>query len=131
MYPTDVSCALLHEVRVVRYDRRVKPRLDSEQAWISVVAEIARMPGVPRQLMGEHHPTADNLCAACTTPGRGTPRTEWPCVLYLLGNAALDHLIALRDPGWLSGTCAAGADELTRRREDRHRPTRLGIHRRT
>ena len=56
--------------------------------WTSFVAELATRPDVIERLMADHRPNAAGLCVACTTPGRGTPRTPWPCALWTLGETA-------------------------------------------
>jgi hypothetical protein len=57
-------------------------------AWSRFGAELADMPDVIQRLMTDHRPNRDGLCVECTTPGRGTPQTAWPCSLWTLADAA-------------------------------------------
>ena len=61
----------------------------TDDVWLTVVAQVARMPGVPERLMSAHRADGQGLCVACTTPGRGTPMTPWPCGLFSLAKAAI------------------------------------------
>ena len=52
------------------------------------VEELATRRDVIERLMAVHMPNHDGLCVECTTPGRGTPQTAWPCSLWTLADAA-------------------------------------------
>lgn len=59
--------------------------------WPEFVAELASTPDVVARLIAAHEPDAAGRCVSCTTPGRGTPLVEWPCVLRRLAEAARDY----------------------------------------
>lgn len=59
--------------------------------WYRFVRELAATPVLVDRLLAVHTPDAAWLCAACTTPGRGTSRLEWPCALRQLAEAAKAH----------------------------------------
>ncbi len=58
------------------------------ETWGSFVEELATRWDVIERLMTDHRPNDAGLCVECTTPGRGTPRTAWPCSLWSLADAA-------------------------------------------
>lgn len=64
-----------------------------EVDWIRFAAALAAMPGVVDRLLGAHRDDGSGRCRACTTPGRGTPSTAWPC-----GIAAVAGLAARLGP---------------------------------
>jgi hypothetical protein len=46
------------------------------------------MPDVIERLMREHVADGSGHCRACTTPGRGTPASPWPCGLFAIARYA-------------------------------------------
>jgi hypothetical protein len=57
-------------------------------AWSRFAAELAAMPDVIERLMREHVADGSGHCRACTTPGRGTPASPWPCGLFAIARYA-------------------------------------------
>jgi hypothetical protein len=46
------------------------------------------MPDVVERLLAEHRDDGSGRCLACTTPGRGTPKTVWPCGIAAVAGMA-------------------------------------------
>jgi hypothetical protein len=60
--------------------------------WHAFAAVLATMPDVIERLSEIHRPTADGRwCRGCTTPGRGTLNTPWPCSIAALLADASHH----------------------------------------
>jgi hypothetical protein len=68
--------------------RPKKPGADSVAIWLSFTRELATADHVWQRLIVEHAPTPAGQCRACTTPGRGTPCTAWPCSIWSVADAA-------------------------------------------
>lgn len=64
-------------------------RVTSADSWTSLAGVLAEMPDVCRRLLAEHGCSASGHCTACTTPGRGTPNTRYPCSLATIATVAL------------------------------------------
>jgi hypothetical protein len=77
---------------VGRHALHVRRRAMSALVWRAFAAELGTMPDVIERLSAIHRPTADGRhCRACTTPGRGTPNTPWPCPIAALIADASHH----------------------------------------
>jgi hypothetical protein len=59
-----------------------------EGDWIRFATALAGMPDVVRRLLDAHRDDGKGRCRACTTPGRGTPHTVWPCGIAAIAAAA-------------------------------------------
>jgi hypothetical protein len=63
-------------------------------AWHAFAAELAKSADMIERLSAVHRPTVNGRwCRSCTTPGRGTQNTPWPCPIAVL----LPHATALRE----------------------------------
>ena len=82
----------------------------SDEALVSIVAELAPMAGVWQRLLIEHGPDTGGRCRGCTQGGTGLPGTIWPCALYTVAHLAFHHM---RDAGGSAGE-PAGAGETAR-----------------
>jgi hypothetical protein len=59
-----------------------------EGDWVRFATALAGMPDVVRRLLDAHRDDGKGRCRACTTPGRGTPHTVWPCGIAAIAAAA-------------------------------------------
>ena len=59
-----------------------------EGDWVRFATALAGMPDVVRRLLDAHRDDGNGRCRACTTPGRGTPHTVWPCGIAAIAAAA-------------------------------------------
>ena len=61
-----------------------------EELWAGLVAEVATMPDVVENLLGEHRPDAQGYCVGtgCRAASYGGPATRWPCSMHALAAAA-------------------------------------------
>jgi hypothetical protein len=59
-----------------------------EGDWVRFATALAAMPDVVRRLLDAHRDDGKGRCRACTTPGRGTPHTVWPCGIAAIAAAA-------------------------------------------
>jgi hypothetical protein len=58
--------------------------------WTSLVAELSKLPETCARLLREHTDDGHGFCRACTTPGRGTRGTRFPCSVATLARAAIE-----------------------------------------
>lgn len=67
-----------------------EPEMTGEvENWRTFAAVLATMPDVIDRISAAHTPTPDGRwCTECTTPGRGTPHSPWPCVIAALATEA-------------------------------------------
>ena len=67
-----------------------EPEVTGDAAdWRTFAAVLATMPDVIDRIAAAHTPTPDGKwCTECTTPGRGTPHSPWPCVIAALATEA-------------------------------------------
>jgi hypothetical protein len=56
--------------------------------WIRFATALAGMPDVVERLLDAHQDDGTGRCRACTTPGRGTPKTVWPCGIAAIAGIA-------------------------------------------
>lgn len=56
--------------------------------WAQLVLIMAAMPYTVGRLLAAHVDAGDGRCAACTTPGTGTPLAAWPCSLHQMATQA-------------------------------------------
>jgi hypothetical protein len=62
---------------------------DAAADWRGMTELLAvAMPDVVARLLDAHASDGRGYCRTCTTPGRGTPYTRWPCALWTLASRA-------------------------------------------
>ena len=61
-----------------------------DERWAGLVAEVATMPDVVANLLGEHRSDGNGYCVGtgCGAVAHGGPAARWPCSLHALAAAA-------------------------------------------